>query len=60
MPAAEAYLLDTGILIVYARGKEPAQEMEKRFHFSEASFKPIVCVVTLGEIRAFAEWNRWR
>lgn len=59
MPEPTAYLLDTGVLIIYARGKAAAEEMETHFHFIHAPFKPIVSAVTIGEVYAFAQWHEW-
>ena len=59
MPEPIAYLLDTGLLILYARGKEAAQEIERQFQFAATAFKPIISVVTVGEVYAFARWRSW-
>lgn len=59
MPEPIAYVLDTGVLILYARGKDAASEIEQQFHFLGAAFKPIVSAVTIGEVHAFAQWRDW-
>lgn len=59
MPDGGTYLLDTGVLIIYARGKEAAGELERQFQLTQAPFKPVVSVVTVGEVGAFARWRKW-
>jgi len=53
------YLLDTGILIQYARGKDVANTIDSRFKFRASRFMPLVCVVTIGEIMAIARRRKW-
>ena len=57
--ASDAYLLDTGVLILYARGADAGEAIEARFQFKATPYRPLVCVVTLGEIWAFARWRQW-
>jgi predicted nucleic acid-binding protein len=59
MPDAPAYLLDTNVLIHYARASSVGQAIESRFGFQASSFKPLVCVVTMGEIMAFGRHKAW-
>ncbi len=59
MPSSPAYLLDTGILIHYARASTIGQAVEEKFNFKSSGFKPVVCAVTLGEIQAFAQRRNW-
>ena len=55
----EIYLLDTNVLVLYARASKIGQRLEQEFSFSKSLFKPLVCIVTLGEIRAFAKLHNW-
>lgn len=59
MGTTRDYLLDTGILILYARASTAGKAIEDRFHFRASPFKPMVSVVTLGEVRAFARYRGW-
>ena len=59
MGTTRDYLLDTGILILYARASTAGEAIEDRFHFRASPFKPMVSVVTLGEARAFARYRKW-
>lgn len=49
------HLLDTNILILLARGKAIAQQIDARFALRASANRPLICCVTLGEIWAFAE-----
>lgn len=53
------FLLDTNVLVHYARGSEVAQTIENTYCFRKAPFKPLICSVTLGELRAFAYGRTW-
>lgn len=57
--ASDAYLLDTGVLILYARGSDAGKAIEAQFRFKASAYRPLVCVVTLGEIWAFARLRSW-
>lgn len=59
MGTTRDYLLDTGILILYARASTAGKAIEDRFHFRDSPFKPMVSVVTLGEARSFARRLDW-
>jgi tRNA(fMet)-specific endonuclease VapC len=53
------YLLDTGILVHYARQSPLYQEIESKEKLSEADCMPIISVVTYGEILSFGMQNHW-
>lgn len=53
------FLLDTNVLIHYARREEVYVAIERRFKFESSQFSPMICCVTLGEIRAFADYHNW-
>lgn len=59
MPRARDFLLDTNILLHYARKSDVYIEIERQFHLQASPFSPFVCVVTLGEIRALAMRKQW-
>jgi predicted nucleic acid-binding protein len=52
------YVLDTNIVLHYTRQTSPvAAQVEADYHIRKGRLRPMVCVVSLGEIRAFArEW----
>lgn len=53
------FLLDTNIILHYARESDVYAAIEQKFHLRASKFSPLVCVVTLGEIRAIAYCNNW-
>jgi predicted nucleic acid-binding protein len=59
MPNATTYLLDTGILLHWVRGSKVATVVDGQFQLRAASFRPLICEVSLGEIEAFARAQKW-
>ena len=59
MPNAPTYLLDTGILLHWVRGSKVATVVDGQFQLRAASFRPLICDVSLGEIEAFARAQKW-
>jgi len=53
------YLFDTNILIIYLRDNATKKYIEEQFQPFDIPNIPIISVVTLGEIRAFAGLNNW-
>lgn len=53
------YLLDTNVLLVLLRGGLPGATLDERFGLSRAALRPLVCIVTHGEIRSLARRNGW-
>lgn len=53
------YLLDTGILIHYARKSMLYQQIEDAENLTHQDCLPIISVVTYGEILSFATQNNW-
>lgn len=51
------YLLDTNILLTYVRDKVARTKIEKTYQFFDKSNKPIISVVTVGEIKSIAKRN---
>ncbi|RIK01298.1 MAG: hypothetical protein DCC46_01725 [Armatimonadetes bacterium] len=50
------FVLDTNIVLHYTRKNSPvAAQVEADFGIRSARFRPMVCAVTLGEMRAFAQ-----
>ncbi len=61
MPEPPAYVLDTNVLVHYARASKVGQAIEAHFQFlaRPASFRPLVSVVSVGEIRSLAAQWTW-
>ena len=56
---AESYVLDTSILLLLARGKERGQEVATRYGLLTAGVRPLVSVVSHGELLALGRRNNW-
>jgi len=59
MTAGESYLLDTGVVLHYSRKSPVYETIENRYQLTKSRFRPMVCVVSLGEIRAIAYRRNW-
>ena len=57
MPAD--YLLDTGVLLHWIRASPVADVLRTDLGLFDAPVQPLVCEVTMGELAAFAQANRW-
>ena len=53
------YLLDTNIVLTLVRGNALAAYINASFGFLELKVRPMVCVVTHGEVRVLAGLNHW-
>ena len=53
------YLLDTNILLTYVRDKTARIRIENTYQFFGKSNKPIISVVTVGELKSIAKRNYW-
>lgn len=53
------YLLDTNILLHWVRNSRQAEIIEKQFALSASQFRPLICEVSLGEMRAFSRSLKW-
>lgn len=56
------FLLDTSAVLHLARTKSPvADQIEADYRLSTSPFRPSVCVITIGEMKAFAQsWGDMR
>ena len=59
MSSPPLYLLDTNIVIPYARGKAVGQQIETDYSLFTTPYRPLICVVTHGEALAFAKRRNW-
>lgn len=53
------YLLDTSVLLPLVRGKEFGKHISSTFHLEDVALRPLVCIVTVGEIWVIADRNGW-
>lgn len=53
------HILDTNILIAYIRAGALGQHIEAKYRLQASPFRPLICVVSVGEVRALAARNRW-
>src|ERR1700742_3437692 len=53
------YLLDTGILVHYARQSQLYQEIEEKEKLSQPDYMPMISFVVYGEILSFGMQNNW-
>ena len=59
MTISPSILLDTSIVLHYSRRSAVFDAIEARYQLTQSRFQPLVCVVTLGEIRALAYYRAW-
>lgn len=55
----ELFLLDTSIVVHYLRDDHVARKVEQQFNLRHRSERPLVCVVTVGELLAIARKFAW-
>ncbi len=53
------YLFDTNILLALHRGKQLGSYLNQTFRLSEVINRPLISIVTHGEIWAMAQRNSW-
>jgi predicted nucleic acid-binding protein len=53
------YLLDTSVLLALVRGQELGGQIARRFGLLQARQRPLVCIVSHGEIWVLARRNSW-
>lgn len=56
---AESYVLDTGVLLLLARGKALGTSIAGRYGLLNPGVRPLVSVVSHGELWALARRNHW-
>jgi predicted nucleic acid-binding protein len=55
----EYYLLDTNVLVAYIRAGPLGKYIERAYQLMEAPFKPLICVVSVGEVFALSLKFQW-
>jgi tRNA(fMet)-specific endonuclease VapC len=58
-PPQDVVLLDTNMLIIYARSGEPSQRLEAQLGLQSGRVQGLISVITLGEALSFAAKNNW-
>jgi predicted nucleic acid-binding protein len=53
------HLLDTNILVAYVRAGQLGKHVECRFALRSSAYKPLISVVSVGEILSLAKKLRW-
>jgi len=56
---AETCLVDTGVLLLLARGGRLGQEIAARYGLTAAGSRPLVSVVSHGELLALVQRRGW-
>lgn len=59
IPQAELVMLDTNVLVAYIRANALGRHIEQSYKLMTRKEKPIICVVTVGEILALAHKFGW-
>lgn len=59
MPPPDLFLLDTNVLIHLIRGDELGAKIDGQYGLRSAFRRSIICVVTVGELYAFAARRNW-
>ena len=58
-PATQLFLLDTSVIIHLVRGTEVCQRILRSYDLIHCQPRPLVCVVSLAEVRVLAAVNHW-
>lgn len=53
------YVLDTGVLLVLLRGGARGRLVDERYALRSARRRPMISIVSHGEIRVLARRNGW-
>ena len=59
MIGPDQYLLDTNILLAYIRAGPLGEYVEQKYNLRAMPFKPLICVVSIGELKAIAGSSGW-
>jgi predicted nucleic acid-binding protein len=55
----DLYLLDTSILLALIRGKSLGEYIDRTYNLRVARFKPLISIVTHGEIKVLDKYYKW-
>jgi tRNA(fMet)-specific endonuclease VapC len=59
IPAPRSLLLDTGIVVLLCRGGDAGKQLDARYGLTWRRDVPLVSVISVGELRAFARNASW-
>lgn len=59
MPPGRLVLLDTNVVVHYVRGSEVSQRIEAEFNLLHRTERPLISVVSIGEMRALTRKFGW-
>lgn len=52
-------VLDTNVLVELMRNKDKGKHIQKKYDLLNRKEKPLICVVTIGELMSLARYNEW-
>lgn len=58
-PESELFLVDTNVVVHYVRASWLADEVESQFHLRHRAERPLLCVVSIGELFALTRKLSW-
>ncbi len=58
-PERQLFLLDTSVLLAFIRAGELGQRIEEQFQLRNSPFRPLLSVISAGEIHALAKRFGW-
>jgi tRNA(fMet)-specific endonuclease VapC len=56
---SDVVLLDTNILLIYARAGEPSRQLEAQLGLQSGRVQGLISVICIGEVLAFAQKRNW-
>lgn len=59
IPPERLVLLDTNVLIHLVRGNAIGRAIDARYGLRARPERPLISMVTVGEVMKFAEWRNW-
>lgn len=59
MTEGELFLVDTNVVVHYVRASWLADEVESRFNLRHRQERPLLCVVSIGELFALTRKLNW-
>ncbi|MFI5380529.1 MAG: type II toxin-antitoxin system VapC family toxin [Tepidisphaerales bacterium] len=56
---SDVLLLDTNVLVIYARAGEPYRRLEAQLGLRTKAVQGLISIITVGEVMAFARKRNW-
>lgn len=57
--SSEVILLDTNILVIYARAGDPYRRLEQQLGLHDGRVQGIISIISVGEVLAFSRKRNW-